>query len=188
SLYSAENVRRFGFGAGSSPAGIGVVLAMLKGPPVSPIQTNPINRVSQPRLSEREKASPEPSTGKRTREKKDTSPQSDMAAKNSAPKKPARKAADAKAPQPTLVELVRYHLAEQGDPRSAAEVATALDTAHPERGIKTTVVRTTLENLVAKNQAQRTKQGRSVYYTASNAAEQTATPAQAEPAKSEQVA
>lgn len=54
SLYSAKNVRRFGFGAGSSPAAdIGVVLVMLEGFPVSPIQTNPTNRVSQPRLSER---------------------------------------------------------------------------------------------------------------------------------------
>ncbi|WP_329138609.1 hypothetical protein OG552_31150 [Streptomyces sp. NBC_01476] len=54
SLYSAENVRRFGFAAGSSPAaGIGVVLAMLKGSPVSPIQTDPADRVSQSRLSGR---------------------------------------------------------------------------------------------------------------------------------------
>ncbi|MEU6098600.1 hypothetical protein [Streptomyces sp. NPDC047079] len=58
-----------------------------------------------------------------------------------------------------------------------AEVATALGQAHPERGIKTTVVRTTLEGLVAKNQAKRTKQGASVFYTAPDSAEQTATPA-----------
>jgi predicted transcriptional regulator len=77
--------------------------------------------------------------------------------------------------QPTLVELVRSHLTEQSEPHSAAEVATALDKAHPERGIKTTVVRTTLEGLVAKNQAQRTKQGSSVFYTAPSAAEQTVT-------------
>jgi hypothetical protein len=38
-------------------------------------------------------------------------------------------------------------------------------------------VRTTLENLVAKNRAQRSKQGSSVYYTAPNTAGQTdATP------------
>ncbi|MGW3122795.1 hypothetical protein ACWDBW_37730 [Streptomyces sp. NPDC001107] len=83
-----------------------------------------------------------------------------------------RKSAD-KAPvaattttQPSLVELIRQHLAGQNEPRSTAEVATALDQAHPERGIKNTVVRTTLENLVAKGQAQRTKQGSSVYYIA----------------------
>ncbi|MFE6554245.1 BlaI/MecI/CopY family transcriptional regulator [Streptomyces sp. NPDC004096] len=73
-----------------------------------------------------------------------------------------------------MVELVRRHLTEQGEPRSAAEVATALETAYAERDIKTAVVRTTLENLVAKNQAQRTKQGSSVYYTAPAPAERTA--------------
>lgn len=71
--------------------------------------------------------------------------------------------------QPTLVELVRRHLNEQNEPRSAVEVATALSQKHPQRGVKATVVRTTLENLVAKSQAQRTTQGRSVFYTASNA-------------------
>ena len=72
-----------------------------------------------------------------------------------------------------MVELVRAHLTEQSEPRSAAEVSTALDQAHPERGIKTTVVRSTLEGLVARKQAQRSKQGSSVFYTA-EAAEPTA--------------
>jgi hypothetical protein len=67
---------------------------------------------------------------------------------------------------PTLVDLVREHLAGQSEPRSAAEITTALGQQHPERTIKTTVVRTTLEGLVAKTQAQRTKQGSSVFYTA----------------------
>ncbi|MGC9438274.1 hypothetical protein [Streptomyces sp. WG5] len=75
------------------------------------------------------------------------------------------------ADRPTLVELVRKHLVEQSGPRSAAEVTTALGQAHSGRTIKTTVVRTTLEGLVAKNQAQRTKQGTSVYYTATDAPE-----------------
>ncbi|MEU3660172.1 hypothetical protein AB0E77_10455 [Streptomyces sp. NPDC032940] len=79
--------------------------------------------------------------------------------------------AAARPDQPTLVELVRGHLGEQKEPRSAAEVATALGQAHPDRTVKTTVVRTTLEGLVAKNQAQRTKQGTSVYYTATDAPE-----------------
>ncbi|WP_406120451.1 hypothetical protein OIE52_50680 [Streptomyces canus] len=86
--------------------------------------------------------------------------------------KPAAEKAD-KAHQPTLVELVRRHLTDLSEPRSAAEIATSLDKAHPERGIKTTVVRTTLEGLVAKNHAQRTKQGSSVFYTAPETAEQT---------------
>lgn len=70
------------------------------------------------------------------------------------------------ADQPTLVELVRGHLGELNEPRSAAEIAAALGQVHPDRDIKTTVVRTTLEGLVAKGQAQRTKQGNSVFYTA----------------------
>ncbi|MGV9283924.1 hypothetical protein [Streptomyces sp. NPDC003730] len=87
------------------------------------------------------------------------------AAKSAAKKAPAREAA-----RPTLVELVREHLAGQREPRSAAEVAAALGQAHSGRTVKNTVVRTTLEGLVAKNQAQRSKQGTSVYYTATDAA------------------
>ncbi|MFI8206541.1 hypothetical protein [Streptomyces sp. NPDC085937] len=78
--------------------------------------------------------------------------------------KPAA-ARPAKGDTPKLVDLVRRHLGEQNEPRSAAEVAAALGEAHPGRGIKTTVVRSTLEGLVARNQAQRTKQGSSVFYT-----------------------
>ncbi|WML84131.1 BlaI/MecI/CopY family transcriptional regulator [Streptomyces sp. VNUA74] len=95
-----------------------------------------------------------------------TKPAAKPAAKKAAKKAPAQAAA-----QPTLVELVRTHLVEANEPRSAAEVTTALGKAHAERNVKTTVVRTTLEGLVAKNQAQRSKQGSSVYYTATGAAE-----------------
>ncbi|MFJ8364592.1 hypothetical protein [Streptomyces sp. NPDC093984] len=126
----------------------------------------------------RKKAAAEPAAGKRTRAKKAAGTQDATTSKKPAAKKPTNKAAAAKTAQPTLVELVRSHLTEQSEPRSAAEVATALGQAHPERGIKATVVRTTLEGLVAKNQAQRTKQGSSVFYTAPGAAEQTATPVQ----------
>jgi cell division septum initiation protein DivIVA len=81
--------------------------------------------------------------------------------------KPASKTADtAKAAQPTLVELIRRHLADLQEPRSAAEISTALGQAHPDRDIAAKVVRLTLEGLVAKSQAERTKQGRSVFYTA----------------------
>ncbi|MFE1045823.1 hypothetical protein ACFW5S_08195 [Streptomyces olivaceus] len=82
--------------------------------------------------------------------------------------KPAARTAQA-SDRPTLVELVRHHLAGQSEPRSAAEVTTALGETHPERTVKTTVVRTTLEGLVARNQAQRSKQGTSVYYTVADA-------------------
>jgi len=104
--------------------------------------------------------------GKR-RARKTTAPQETTATKPATPKAGTTKA------QPTLVELIRRHLAEQGEPRSAAEISTALGQAHPERGIKTKVVRVTLEGLVAKSQAQRTKQGASVYYTAPDAPEPT---------------
>jgi hypothetical protein len=89
-----------------------------------------------------------------------------QSAKKQSTKKPDAEPAASKAAQPTLVELVRRHLTEQSEPRSAAEIGTALGQAHTDRDIRTTVVRTTLEGLVAKNQAQRNKQGTSVFYTA----------------------
>ncbi|MFE2737113.1 hypothetical protein [Streptomyces sp. NPDC059349] len=73
------------------------------------------------------------------------------------------KAATASA-QPTLMVLIRTYLDQQKGPRSAAEVTSALAGAHPQRTIKSTVVRTTLEYLVAKSQAHRSKQGASVFY------------------------
>ncbi|MEU5703571.1 hypothetical protein [Streptomyces aurantiacus] len=86
-------------------------------------------------------------------------------AKKTAVKQPAAKAPRTAA-QPSLVDLIRTHLEEQSEPRSAAEITTALTAAHPDRTIKTTVVRTTLENLVARSSAHRNKQGSSVFYTA----------------------
>ncbi|MDQ0710826.1 cobalamin biosynthesis Mg chelatase CobN [Streptomyces luteogriseus] len=75
-------------------------------------------------------------------------------------------AGGSKSAEPTLVELIRRHLAAQKEPRSAAEISTALGQAHPQRDISVKVVRVTLEGLVAKSQAERSKQGRSVFYTA----------------------
>ncbi|MFD9109948.1 hypothetical protein [Streptomyces bottropensis] len=100
--------------------------------------------------------------------------------KSVASKSTASKSAAPKKDQPTLVELIRRHLTEQSEPRSAAEVAAALTQAHPDRRIQTNVVRTTLEGLVAKSNAQRSRQGSSVYYTAPDAPEQSAAPSQAE--------
>jgi predicted transcriptional regulator len=68
--------------------------------------------------------------------------------------------------QPTLVDLVREHLTRTNEPLSAAEITTALGETHPQRSIKTTVVRNTLENLVAKGRAERSRQGSAVFYTA----------------------
>ncbi|MFE5402770.1 hypothetical protein ACFQ9Z_15580 [Streptomyces sp. NPDC056580] len=78
--------------------------------------------------------------------------------------------------RPTLVDLVHRHLTEQSEPRSAAEVAKAVADAHPDRSISSNVVRTTLENLVARSLAQRNKQGSSVFYTASAPAEPSSAP------------
>ncbi|MFE8992874.1 hypothetical protein ACFYMI_34625 [Streptomyces collinus] len=109
-------------------------------------------------------AAAKPATGKTAAAKPATG---EPAVAKPAAKKPAAKSTDsAKAPEPTLVELIRRHLAEQKEPRSAAEISTALGDAHPHRGIAAKVVRVTLEGLVAKSQAERSKQGRSVFYTA----------------------
>jgi hypothetical protein len=132
----------------------------------------------------RQKTDTGPGAGKRARAKKTPAAQDGKAARKPASKKPAAvpKATAAKATQPTLVELIRRHLTDQSEPRSAAEIATALGQAHPDRTIKTTVVRTTVEGLVAKSHAQRTKQGSSVYYTAATPepAAPVATPADAQ--------
>ncbi|MDX2541431.1 hypothetical protein ACOT81_00705 [Streptomyces sp. WI04-05B] len=134
----------------------------------------------------RQKATPQRSAGKGTRAKKTATAQgSEPTGKVTAKKSEAVvKSAATKAAQPTLVELIRRHLADQSEPRSAAEIATALGEAHPDRDIKTTVVRTTVEGLVAKSHAQRTKQGHSVYYTTTDA--QAPTPHAAAPASDEQ--
>lgn len=105
-------------------------------------------------------------------------------AKKAAAKKPAAKASSAKAPttaaKPTLVDLIRGHLEQQSEPRSAAEITSALAQTHSDRGIKVTVVRNTLEGLVAKSHVHRTKQGASVFYTAATSAEQAAADAPTE--------
>ncbi|MER5587686.1 hypothetical protein ABT090_39495 [Streptomyces asoensis] len=91
-----------------------------------------------------------------------------------AKKRTGKKTATAARALPKLVDLVREHLSSQDGPRSAAEVSTLLSQQHPERAVKVTVVRNALEGLVAKNQAQRTKQGTSVFYTAAETSAPTA--------------
>lgn len=127
--------------------------------------TEPVAAVPAPR----KKAAPASGPAKRTSQTKQTK---QAKAKKAAPAKkaPAEKTA-AEAPgspsaAPKLVDLVREHLAGQAEPRSAAEITVELGRLHPGRAVKTTVVRSTLEGLVARNQAQRSKQGTSVFYTA----------------------
>ncbi|WP_436790110.1 hypothetical protein [Yinghuangia sp. YIM S10712] len=81
------------------------------------------------------------------------------------------------APQPTLGELIRDILAQQTEPKSIAEIAAALAQAHPDRGVKATVVRNTVENLVARAQVERHKQGGSVFYTTVSASKDEQEPA-----------
>ncbi|MFD8206882.1 hypothetical protein ACFV2S_10805 [Streptomyces sp. NPDC059695] len=74
--------------------------------------------------------------------------------------------------RPTLVELIRAYLAASGSPCSAREVTTALSAQHSDRHVQTTVVRTSLESLVARGEAQRAKQGSSVFYTSTSPREE----------------
>ncbi|MER5410639.1 hypothetical protein [Streptomyces sp. NPDC002769] len=115
-------------------------------------------------------ASAEPKSGpKAAKQQKKAAAAKPAKAARTTPRSAGTKAA-AKAPEaagkPTLVELIHDHLSRQSEPRSAAEITSTLSETHPERGIKATVVRTTVEGLVAKGRAQRSKQGTSVYYTA----------------------
>ncbi|WP_328773642.1 hypothetical protein [Streptomyces sp. NBC_00286] len=151
--------------------------------PTQPAPTEDAAAPASPSAPKRKRAKPatESGTGKPAGSKKATTAKvAGTTAKKAAAKKPKTepkaeqpiaKTEASKSAQPTLVELIRRHLGEQTEPRSAAEISTALGKAHPERGIKTTVVRTTLEGLVARSQAHRTKQGTSVFYTAPDAPE-----------------
>ncbi|MEV2256025.1 hypothetical protein AB0I94_36645 [Streptomyces sp. NPDC050147] len=113
-------------------------------------------------------------TKAKSTDKANKAKETDKAAK-SAPKASAKKSAEPTA-GPTLVELIGNHLSRQTEPRSAAEITSALAQELPDRTIKTTVVRTTVEGLVAKGRALRTKQGSSVFYTAATPADSTTAP------------
>lgn len=118
------------------------------------------------------------SAAPRTRPRKKAAAQS----KKTAAKTPAAGEAAAAKTAPTLGELIRDHLGRQSEPRSAAEVTAALAQAHPERNAKDKVVRVTLEGLVAKGHVQRTKQGKSVFYSPADTAADSTPDASAKPA------
>ncbi|MFF3950553.1 BlaI/MecI/CopY family transcriptional regulator [Streptomyces sp. NPDC001902] len=67
---------------------------------------------------------------------------------------------------PTLGAVIHERLLQHQQPRTAAEVTTDLSQALPDRRVGTPVVRSTLEQLVAKGRVTRSRQGRSVFYTA----------------------
>ncbi|MFC4469330.1 BlaI/MecI/CopY family transcriptional regulator [Streptomyces xiangluensis] len=118
------------------------------------------------------------SAAPRTRPRKKATAQS----KKTAAKTPVAGKAPTAKTAPTLGELIREHLSRQTEPRSAAEVTAALAQAHPERNPKDKVVRVTLEGLVAKGHVQRTKQGKSVFYSPADTAADSAPDASTEPA------
>ncbi|MEV5877397.1 hypothetical protein AB0L75_24850 [Streptomyces sp. NPDC052101] len=89
-----------------------------------------------------------------------------VAAKTTPAARSTQPAKQGKEQGPTLRDLVVTHLSREGEPRAAVDVADALSKAHPERGIKITVVRSTLEAMVAKGLVRRSKRGKSVFYTA----------------------
>jgi hypothetical protein len=83
------------------------------------------------------------------------------------PSAPAAPATEKTEPQgSTLVELIVSQLGAETSPRSAAEITATLEKKHPKREFSTKVVRNTLEALVAKARAERTRQQRSVFYVA----------------------
>ncbi|MFJ9062006.1 hypothetical protein [Streptomyces sp. NPDC102409] len=67
--------------------------------------------------------------------------------------------------EPTWRELVTAYLNDQREPKSAAEVTAALTESNSQRKTQVTVVRNTLEQGVAHGLLERSKQGRSVYYS-----------------------
>ncbi|MFI5635337.1 hypothetical protein ACIA8E_39540 [Streptomyces sp. NPDC051664] len=66
---------------------------------------------------------------------------------------------------PTLIELVRQHLLERSGPVSVSEVSDMLKRVEADRRVSNVVVRNTLESMVAKSMAERSRQGNSVFYT-----------------------
>ncbi|CAL9318912.1 hypothetical protein [Streptomyces sp. SudanB66_2053] len=134
-----------------------------KSRPASSAKTAGASKPGGPAKAADPKAAREPATSASA----STSAPAGKASAAKAPRKASAKAAQPdRGDAPKLVDLVRGHLAEQKEPRSAAEIAAALGQAHPGRTVKVTVIRSTLEGLVARNQAQRSKQGTSVFYTA----------------------
>ncbi|WP_425840862.1 hypothetical protein [Streptomyces fractus] len=135
-----------------------------------------------PRQKARDTTTPKPAQAKKARE---TAAAPAKAAKSAKPAKAAAAtkptasaapAAEKTEPQgSTLVELIVSQLGAETSPRSAAEITSTLQKAYPKREFSTKVVRNTLEALVAKARAERTRQQRSVFYVA--------TPGSAAPAK-----
>ncbi|MET7476995.1 hypothetical protein ABZT17_21860 [Streptomyces sp. NPDC005648] len=142
------------------------------GLPSTPAQPAPEEAVAAVPAPREKAPAPAARPGRQRRAAKAAEKTAPSAKKQSRKQSTAASSAGARA-VPKLVDLVRENLTGQSEPRSAAEISTELEQLHPDREIKTKIVRLTLEGLVAKNQAQRTKQGRSVFYTTPDASEAT---------------
>ncbi|MEX2981270.1 hypothetical protein [Streptomyces sp. C36] len=81
----------------------------------------------------------------------------------------------------TWGEIALSYLTGQQGPQSVAEITHGVSTAHPARTVQATVVRNTLEALVARGKVQRSKQARSVTYSVARRQDGAARPGQ-EPA------
>ncbi|MFF3492917.1 hypothetical protein ACFYWS_16330 [Streptomyces sp. NPDC002795] len=123
-----------------------------------------------PRQKARDTTATKPAQAKKTRETAGAPAKAAKAAKPdkaAAATKPAAPATEKTEPQgSTLVELIVSQLGSETSPRSAAEITSTLQKTHPKREFSTKVVRNTLEALVAKARAERTRQQRSVFYVA----------------------
>ncbi|MET8454120.1 hypothetical protein [Streptomyces sp. NPDC005209] len=105
------------------------------------------------------------------------------AAKKTTAKEPADKSAAKKAAEPSLGDLLKQILDRHpGEPRTAAEVTSELEKEYPERARNATIVRNTLERLVAKSAVERTKQKSTVLYASHGPATADSTTAGSSPA------
>ena len=139
--------------------------------------TRPATAAKLPRARKPKKAADAPRTGKRATAH--TATGKDSSAKgNPAKGSPAKDSSDKTA---TWADLITDTMTRHAEPRSATEIADALTHAHPGRTVQTTVVRNTLEALVAKGHAVRSKQSRSVFYAAAGTPAPADAPQHAEP-------
>ncbi|MEU8547650.1 hypothetical protein AB0C81_11705 [Streptomyces roseoverticillatus] len=123
--------------------------ATLTGEPVAAVEPSPAATTA------------EPEAGKKTGAKVPRPRSSQPPARAQADRR-GKKAARGEA---TWGEILLSYLAEQQGPQSVAEITNGVSAAHPARTVQATVVRNTLEALVARGKVQRSKQARSVAYS-----------------------
>ncbi|MEU6807729.1 hypothetical protein ABZ920_01625 [Streptomyces sp. NPDC046831] len=122
-------------------------------------------------LGRTRKKAAQPAGGRRTAQKKTAA---ETATKKVTAKKTSAQAAGAKSAVSTtttpvlgvlLKAIVDGHA---GQPRTALEIGEELERRYPERARAVTIVRNTLERLVAKSEIERTRQKRTVLYSSTD--------------------